>query len=157
MTNILVPGYKGSPEGHWQFWLRTEIPNTITVEQDSWDFPQMGDWVEKLQKAVAEISGPIRLIGHSMGSITISFWAKKYGSENVHSAILVAPAESEDLNFPKEMVDFSPIPTVTLPFHSTVIGSHNDPYMTFQRALYFANKWGSDFIDAGNAGHINID
>lgn len=157
MKQIIVPGYKGSPEGHWQYWLREVLENAESVVQESWDFPQMDQWVERLNDIIQEADEPIQLIGHSMGCITIAFWAFKYGSRNINSAVLVAPADSESDYLPDDIIGFSPIPALALPFKTTVVGSHNDPYMSFERALHFANRWGADFIDAGNAGHINIE
>lgn len=157
MTHVIVPGFQGSPEGHWQYWLQHVSTNAITVQQDDWFHPEMNRWVEKLQETIESIEGKIQLVGHSMGAITIAFWASKYRSDKIDSALLVAPADSESSYLPKEIIGFSSIPRAELPFPTTLIGSHNDPYMSFERALYFANQWGSDFIDAGFAGHINID
>jgi len=158
MKHVIVPGYKGSPKGHWQYWLQETLPNAITVQQKSWDFPQMDQWVEQLNDTINAIDEPIQIIGHSMGAITIAFWSKKYGnSGKIISAILVAPADSEDPFLPTDIIGFSPIPRSVLPFPSIVIGSHTDPYMSLPRAVQFANYWNSEFIDAGDAGHINID
>jgi predicted alpha/beta hydrolase family esterase len=38
-----------------------------------------------------------------------------------------------------------------------MIGSTNDPWMNSSHAEYWANKCGSEFIDAGALGHINAD
>lgn len=156
MTRLIVPGFQGSPKGHWQYWLNETLSNSATVQQDDWFNPEMNSWVERLQETIESIDGPIQLVGHSMGVITILFWAQRYKTFKIDSAVLVAPADSESDYLPKEIIGFSSIPTVTLPFPSTLIGSHNDPYMSFDRALHFANRWGSDFVDAGHAGHINI-
>jgi predicted alpha/beta hydrolase family esterase len=36
-----------------------------------------------------------------------------------------------------------------------VIASANDPWVSLERAQYFAENWGSTFINIGDAGHIN--
>ena len=36
-----------------------------------------------------------------------------------------------------------------------MVASSNDPWVSPERAKYFANNWGSEFINIGNAGHIN--
>jgi predicted alpha/beta hydrolase family esterase len=36
-----------------------------------------------------------------------------------------------------------------------VVASSNDEYVSLQRAQYFADNWGSTFINIGNKGHIN--
>lgn len=157
MKRIIVPGFQGSPKGHWQYWLNEIDRNAVTVVQDDWFNPSMTEWVQRLQEVVETIDEPIQLVGHSMGCITIAFWAMIHDSSKIDSAVLVAPADSESSYLPKEIVGFSPIPARSLPFHTTVVGSHNDPYMSLDRALHFANRWGADFVDAGHAGHINIE
>jgi predicted alpha/beta hydrolase family esterase len=44
-----------------------------------------------------------------------------------------------------------------LPFPSIVVASNNDPFLTTTRAREMARLWGSRFVDAGPAGHINGD
>jgi uncharacterized protein len=157
MKKIIVPGYQGSPKGHWQHWLQEQDSTSVTVVQDSWEFPEVSAWVARLEEVISSIDEPIQLIGHSMGCITIAFWAAQFDTLKVLSTVLVAPADSESANLPKAIQGFGDIPVRSLPFLSTLIGSHTDPYMSFERALHFANQWGSDFIDAGDAGHINSD
>jgi len=69
----------------------------------------------------------------------------------------VAPADTERQAFPKEATGFAPIPMRTLPFRSIVVSSTNDEFASLQRALTFANAWGSRFVNAGEKGHINAD
>src|ERR687896_731688 len=40
---------------------------------------------------------------------------------------------------------------------SVVIASRNDPFCTFEVAEDIAGAWGSLFIDAGDARHLNAD
>ena len=50
---------------------------------------------------------------------------------------------------------FGPYPRDPLPFPSIVIASRNDPFCDFDVAEDIAAAWGSLFIDAGQAGHLN--
>lgn len=52
---------------------------------------------------------------------------------------------------------FAPLPHKLLPFASILVASHNDDYMTLERSRILARTWGSQFADAGEAGHINAD
>lgn len=36
-----------------------------------------------------------------------------------------------------------------------MVSSSNDPWITSERAEQFSKKWGSDFLNIGEAGHIN--
>ena len=55
------------------------------------------------------------------------------------------------------LASWSPVVLQTLPFPSVLIGSQDDPYCRMERARHFAARWGSQFVDYGNAGHINAD
>jgi predicted alpha/beta hydrolase family esterase len=47
------------------------------------------------------------------------------------------------------------MPLQRLPFPSIIVASRNDPYVTVERAEFFARSWGSRIIKIDNAGHIN--
>jgi predicted alpha/beta hydrolase family esterase len=47
------------------------------------------------------------------------------------------------------------MPLRKLPFRSVVVASTDDPYVTLERAEFFARSWGSLLIKIANAGHIN--
>jgi predicted alpha/beta hydrolase family esterase len=50
---LIVPGWQGSPDNHWQsHWQRT-LPNSARVEQHDWLTPQRQDWVQALEQAIA--------------------------------------------------------------------------------------------------------
>ena len=51
--------------------------------------------------------------------------------------------------------DFAPVPDAPLPFPSVLVSSRDDLYCSSQRASDLAEAWGSEFVDAGDAGHIN--
>jgi predicted alpha/beta hydrolase family esterase len=44
-----------------------------------------------------------------------------------------------------------------LPFKSVLLGSHNDPYCSLERAQGLARAWGSEFVDCGAVGHVNAE
>ena len=46
-------------------------------------------------------------------------------------------------------------PTQRIPFRTTLVASTNDPWISIERAEYYANNWGSEFINIDEAGHIN--
>jgi predicted alpha/beta hydrolase family esterase len=37
-----------------------------------------------------------------------------------------------------------------------VVASEDDPWVSIERAKFFASSWGSSFINIGKAGHINV-
>jgi predicted alpha/beta hydrolase family esterase len=75
----------------------------------------------------------------------------------VIGALLVAPPEVDVHPLDPRLLPFAPAPMGQLPFPSVLVASRNDPYMKFHRARRLASFWGSSFVDAGAAGHINAD
>ncbi len=100
---------------------------------------------------------PIVFAAHSLGCIALAHWCKAAPGEvhKIKGALLVAPADVDGKDAPKQLKDFSPVPRDLLPFPSIVVASSSDPYLTIARAREFARSWGSRFVDIGAAGHIN--
>ena len=92
---LIVPGWQGSPEDHWQSHWQNSLPNSARVEQADWLTPRREDWVAALAEAIAADSTPVILIAHSLGCITVAHWAATapvHFLRQVHGALLVAPA-----------------------------------------------------------------
>ncbi|WP_159472696.1 alpha/beta hydrolase [Dyadobacter sp. 3J3] len=153
---LTVPGLAGSGPQHWQTLWEVQQPDVFNrIEQDNWDWPNREDWVERLQEYISKLTSPTVLVAHSLGCITVVHWAAKYSSPWIEGALLVAPADAElskRLNF---VEGFVPIPFRPLPFKSIVVASTNDIYASIKRSQFFADAWGSTFINLGKKGHIN--
>lgn len=151
-----MPGLAGSDQGHWQtIWEKERPEDFFRVEQDNWDWPVMSQWVSRLQENLERAKNPVILIAHSLGCMTLVHWSKLYGSEKVAGALLVAPADVEHSPRLSFVEGFTPVPLEKFPFPSKLIASTNDIYMTIERSAYFAEQWGSEFINVGEQGHIN--
>jgi len=147
-----VPGLGSSGPLHWQSVWEEEF-DIKRIEQRDWEHPVCGEWVEKIDSVVADDTDII-LVGHSLGCVTIVEWAKRYG-KMIKAALLVAPCDTEQVDFPKVTEDFTPMPEYKLPFPSVMIVSDDDTYINIARGNYFATKWGSDLIVMNKLGHIN--
>ncbi len=157
MTRLILPGYQGSPVGHWQrHWLDLDVTARM-VEQEDFDAPELEAWLIALARAVAESPGAV-LIAHSLGTALVAHFAARYPDAPIGGALLVAPADVDRISRRGgPFGSFAPLPRRPLPFASVLVASRNDPYMEFKRAAALAADWGSGFVDLGNAGHINID
>ncbi len=153
-TVILVPGLGNSDEKHWQtYW--EEKYHFGRVNQQDWETPHYQDWVERLDETVMAYNpADVVLVGHSLACATIVGWANKY-RRPLKAALLVAPADTDAPDFPPVTTGFAPMPLQQLLFPSIVIASTNDEYVTLERAQFFANCWGSQFVNIGALGHIN--
>ena len=113
------------------------------------------DWIKNMDTMVTfyDLSSVV-LIGHSLGCSTIAHWSARY-KRNIKGAMLVAPSDLEGINYNFPTRGFSPIPLDRLYFNSIVVASSNDIWVSLERAKFFAKNWGSEFINIGDAGHIN--
>lgn len=155
---LIIPGLGGSGENHWQsFWLK-EFDNSIEVIQDDWNAPKLNNWLNKLNDSILNLDTPTILVAHSLAVSLVLHWCNQYSNPNIKGALLVAPADVDSTAHTPEIVrGFSMMPTSKIPFPSIVVASENDEYVNINRAKYFSEKWGSDFINIGHKGHINSD
>lgn len=152
---FIIPGLGNSGPDHWQTFFEQSAPNFERIQQQEWDAPNCADWVRNINKALAPYDpATVVLIAHSLGCATVAHWAAQY-PKKIKGALLVAPSDLEAPLYQFPATGFSPIPTAPLPFTSLVIASANDPWVTLERAAYFADCWGSAFVNIGDAGHIN--
>lgn len=153
---LIIPGLHDSTPGHWQrLWLDS-LPGAIKVEQADWDRPRLGEWVAELVSAIRQHPGAV-LVAHSLGCALVAHVARLRGGRDIAGAFLVAPAEVNKRSPASDLLEgFGPMPLQPLPFPSTVVASRNDPYVAFTRSETFAAAWGALFVDAGEAGHINV-
>lgn len=152
---LIVPGYKGANEDHWQSRWENNITTARRVEMGDWHKPVFEDWKANLIAAVDETTRPIILVGHSIGSQVIVQAAKEFGKP-IAGAVLVAPPDVENPAIkPKHLLTFGPASTDPLPFPSVTIASRNDHFCAYEKAEDMAASWGSLFMDAGESGHIN--
>lgn len=157
MRTILVPGFRGSLAGHWQYhWAESEN-GAVLLDQDNFERPDLGSWLSRLDRAVKDNPGAL-LVGHSLGAVLVAHYASAQPRADIAGALLVAPADVDrSLADHPEFISFAGLPRLRVPFPAIVVGSRNDPWMAFDRAEYFAGVWDADFVDMGLAGHINID
>ncbi|MCR8559363.1 alpha/beta hydrolase [Mucilaginibacter sp. BJC16-A38] len=154
-TILIIPGLGNSGPQHWQSIWQNKFDFT-RVEQEEWDTPICSDWIENINKEVSRHDpANVILVGHSLACTTIAYWALKY-NVNIKGALLVGPSDTEADTYPPGTTGFKPVPLFNLPFKTIVVASTNDFYVAFDRAKQFADGWGSELINIGDAGHINV-
>jgi predicted alpha/beta hydrolase family esterase len=154
---LIVPGYTNSGPDHWQSRWQAKLSTARRVEQAEWSKPVREDWTAVMADAVNQATKPVVIIAHSLG-VPTAIQAIPGFRKLVAGAFLVAPPDVANPTIrPKHLMTFGPYPRDPLPFPSVTIGSRNDPYSELGVAEDIAAAWGSLFIDAGEAGHINAD
>lgn len=156
---LIVPGWQGSADDHWQSHWQRSLPNSARVEQLDWLTPRREDWVAALERQITADPRPAILIAHSLGCVTVAHWAAQApiaSLRRVQGALLVAPADVQRPNCPEALRNFAPIPRRLLPFPSQLVGSDNDSAASAARAIELAREWGSEAAILSGAGHINV-
>lgn len=156
--NILIlPGWQNSDPEHWQSrW--EDLYGYRRVDQHDWMTPKRGDWIARLEDVILGCDGPVVLVAHSLGCILTAAWAAASRSTGrVQGALLVAPGDPEREELGAHLPGWSPIVRQRLPFPAVLVGSRNDPYCDFTKAMGLADSWGAHFVDLGERGHINTE
>lgn len=153
---FIVPGLGNSGDDHWQTHFEQSGSNFRRIEQKDWDAPDCDAWLSNIDDAIAAFDpATVVLIGHSLGCIAIAHWAAISG-KRIKGALLVAPSDIEQPAYAFPMSGFTPIPLIPLPFKTIVVASNNDVWVSPERAAFFARQWGSEWLNIGDAGHINV-
>jgi len=154
---FIVPGLGNSGPEHWQTYFEKSDTNFQRIEQQEWNAPNCSDWIANIEKAISGFDPlTVVLIGHSLGCITIAHWANQFNKQ-IKGALLVGPSDIDAPLYTFPSTGFVPIPTEKMNFKSIIVASENDLWVSVDRAKYFAASWGSEFVNIGNAGHINAD
>lgn len=154
---LILPGYAGSEDGHWQARWAERLSTGRLVLQDDWHRPDGPAWRDRIVEAVAGATRPVVLIAHSLGVVATVQAVPRFPAGVVRGALLVAfPDVERTPNLPPSVTAFAPVPRDPLPFASVLVASRNDPYCAYDRAEGFASAWGAALVDAGESGHINV-
>lgn len=155
---LIVPGWTNSGPGHWQTHWEAANPGYRRVIQRDWDLPEPDEWIATLDAAIAEADRPAVVVAHSLGCIAFARWiatASPASQAKTLGAFLVAPSDIDRPDAPAALRSWRPVPDAPLPVPTMLVASRSDDYLAFDRAQALAGAWGSELVDAGEAGHIN--
>jgi predicted alpha/beta hydrolase family esterase len=161
-ANVLfVPGLRDHVADHWQTLLAEQLPGSRTVPPLTENKLSCAARVEALDLAVNAIDGPILLVAHSAGVLTVAHWARVRVAR-IRGALLATPADIErplPEGYPTiealQANGWLPVPRNRLPFPSIVAASANDPLCAPDRAAALAVAWNGRRLDLGPVGHLN--
>ena len=147
---LIVPGLHDSGEAHWQTELQRHHRHARRVQQHDWSVPSLEAWADRvLDTLAAEPLGPWVAVAHSFGCLAL-VRALLRGAPNIEATVLVAPAD------PLKFGVAEWLPCQPLPVPTTLVASRTDPWMPFGSAVNWSRVWGSQLVDLGDAGHINV-
>ena len=149
---VIVPGLHGSGAAHRQSWLHGQIDGSVRVEQDFWGVPDIERWADRVAETVdAQGPGPHVIVAHSFGCLAALHAAARYPALGLAQMLLVAPADPTRFNAANAL------PQAPLPMPTCLVASDSDPWMAATQAHAWARLWGCDWINLGDAGHINVE
>ncbi len=163
---VIVYGYEGSGDGHWQRWAAAEL----AARGASVAFPELSDpaapqkdvWVAELRAVVEAARGrgeSVTFLCHSLGCWAVDHYLSAHGPDGVHAVLLVAPP-SPFLVFepidsfippPRRAEEWAPFAARTL-----LVGSDNDDFAGPDELVAVARELGIPCRILPGAGHINI-
>lgn len=153
---LILPGHRDSGPDHWQSRWEAKLSSARRVQQADWVNAEPEAWSAAVKEAVARSEKPVVLVAHSLGVLSAVHAAPDF-TKRIAGAFLVAPTNVERENLtPGISRRFRPSRD-PLPFPSLLVASRNDPFCDFEVAADLANAWGSDLVDAGEVGHINVE
>lgn len=154
---LIIPGFNGSSDKHWQRIWAGERQDSVIVEQQNWSCPVLSDWQEKLDEALS-VTESAFLVAHSLGCLLAASYARRRFTHKIRGALLVAPCALDTaITMHPCLAGFGAEPLSELPFPNILVASSNDPYMSGSQAQRYALCWGSEVLTIGAVGHINVD
>ena len=164
-TILVVPGLRDHVAQHWQTLLAARLQDARrpvrSVTPMGRDNLSCEARVEAIEREARAIAGPVVIVAHSGGCISVAHWARRT-RRAVRAALLATPPDFETplpAGYPtlEELRDggWLPVPRERLPFRSIVAASRNDPLSSCDRAQALAADWGSECVDLGLVGHLN--
>jgi uncharacterized protein len=167
---LIVPGYRGSGEAHWQTWLESSLPNASRVQRIDWGQPVLSVWAGEVRRQIQQARKPIWILAHSFGCLATAV-AVSDRPQKVLGVVLVAPADPRrfhllgcygdqpaNINHSNDLIPVTRVlPLRPLDVEGVVISSENDPWLSSEAAVELASSWGLKLHSVGRAGHINVE
>ena len=157
---LLLHGWGGSDNPHWQAWLAGEIAKDYGIVAfpllDNPHFPTKNRWMKQVKELMAEFE-PDVVICHSLGNTLWFHLCNEGDIDPVKRLLLVAPPRL-DLQL-DTIKSFFPVEAPELLFAEEVllVTSDNDPYMSVDEASALQEILDIEMKVLEDAGHINAD
>ncbi len=154
---LILHGWSGSSEPHWQWWLDGELKK-LGYEVSFPDLPNemepdLEEWI-KFLKAEVDSFEPDYVVCHSLANILWFHFVDRYNIKEIEKLMLVAPVDKID-----EVASFFPHPKPKDLRSKEVImaGSTNDPYISLEATIELAATLNIGCKILEDAGHINAE
>jgi predicted alpha/beta hydrolase family esterase len=163
---VVLPGWQGSGEGHWQTWLEARLRDlgreTRRPGFADLDNPELADWLGSLRRALADLPADgFDVVAHSLGAVLwLHHVAAPGDSPRPARVLLVAPPSPATTIV--EIAAFFPPPmdvdAIRQHADGTVlVAGDNDPYTPegIAAAYGLPLKIATTVVPGG--GHLNVE
>ncbi len=166
VPTVVVPGWGGSGEGHWQTWLESELTaagrETRRPAFADLDRPALADWLRALRTTIADLPADgYDVVAHSLGAVLWLHHVADPGQSPRPARVLLVSPPDPATSFPEIAAFFPPpmdVDAVRRGADGTVlVAGDDDPYLprgiadAYGRPLMIATT----VIEGG--GHINVE
>jgi predicted alpha/beta hydrolase family esterase len=122
----------------------------------SWDEPDAADWVDALDASLQALGPDTVIVTHSLGGPTAAHLLS-HRATPCRAAVLVAPPDVHDPDFPPAAASFTDLPTGPANVPVLIVSSTDDPYISRAESGRLASRWGGRNVEIGPYGHINAE
>ena len=166
VATVVVPGWQGSGEGHWQTWLAAQLVEAGREvrypEFADLDNPDLDDWISALRRSLAGLPDDgFDVVAHSLGAV-LWFHHVATGSDSPRPArVLLVSPPSPTTTIPEIASFFPPPLDIDAVRHAAdgtvLVASDNDEYIPegIQAAYAVPLKIATTIVP--NAGHLNTE
>jgi uncharacterized protein len=166
VPTVVVPGWTGSGDGHWQTWLeqqlRAEGRETRRPAFADLDRPQLDDWLTALRSCLADLPADgYDVVAHSLGAVLWLHHVAVPGDSPRAARVLLVSPPSPRTAIPEIAAFFPPpmdVDTVRHAADGTVlVAGDDDPYTPegIAAAYGLPLKMATTVIPGG--GHLNVE
>jgi hypothetical protein len=166
VPTVVVPGWQGSGEGHWQTWLeeqlRAEGRDTRRPAFADLDRPQLRDWLAALRAALADLPADgFDVVAHSLGAVLWLHHVAAPGDAPRPARVLLVAPPAPTTAIAEIAAFFPPPLDVDAVRHAAdgtvLVGGEADPYLPDGiAAAYGVPLKIATTVIAGGA-HLNVE
>jgi predicted alpha/beta hydrolase family esterase len=163
---VIVPGWQGSGEGHWQTWLEEQLHaagrETYRPSFADLDNPELADWRAALQAALDELPPDgFDVVAHSLGAVLWLHHVAAPGDAPRPARVALVAPPSPDTSI-AEIAGFFPPPLdVGALRHgadgTVLIAGDDDPYLPEGIAAAYALPLRIATTVVPGGGHLNVE
>ena len=166
MPTVIVPGWQGSGDGHWQTWLEEQLRaagrDTRRPAFADLDHPDLADWLAALRAALADLPADgYDVVAHSLGAVLWLHHVAEPGDAPRAARVLLAAPPSPGTTIPEIAGFFPPPMDIDAVRHNAdgtvLVAGSNDPYTPegIAAAYGLPLKIATTVIEGG--GHLNVE